>query len=99
MPLRRCCWRFPASRCIAITPGFAAIYRVFGLLTAFIPMLILGHWGRASHLDLAPKLIESGYHSNGIDHGRAVVDDLLGGTRERLRPTRCPLHLPDTCIG
>jgi hypothetical protein len=34
-------------------PGFEAIYRVFGLLTALVPMLILGHWGQISYLDLS----------------------------------------------
>ncbi|MBL8375263.1 DUF2157 domain-containing protein [Accumulibacter sp.] len=47
-------------------PGFAAIYRVFGLLTVFIPMLILSHWGQISYLDLEPKLIEGGYQVAGF---------------------------------
>lgn len=41
-------------------PGFAATYRVFGLLCLFIPLLILSHRGWASHLDLDPDLIEGG---------------------------------------
>jgi uncharacterized membrane protein len=47
-------------------PGFAAIYHVFGLLTVFIPMLILSHWGQISYLDLQPKLIEGGYQVAGF---------------------------------
>ena len=42
-------------------PGFAATYRVFGLLCLFIPLLILSHRGWASHLDLDPDLIEGGF--------------------------------------
>ncbi|MEF8705848.1 MAG: DUF2157 domain-containing protein [Candidatus Accumulibacter sp. UW25] len=48
------------------TSGFAALYRVFGLLTAFIPLLILSHWGEISYLDLSPKLIEGGYQVAGF---------------------------------
>jgi uncharacterized membrane protein len=47
-------------------PGFEATYRVFGLLSAFIPMLILGHWGYGSYLDLPAKLIEGGYQLLGF---------------------------------
>lgn len=47
-------------------PGFAATYRVFGLLTVFIPVLILSHWGQISYLDLEPKLIEGGYQVTGF---------------------------------
>src|SRR5439155_501472 len=32
--------------------GFATTYRVFGLLGAFIPMLILANWGDASYIPL-----------------------------------------------
>lgn len=46
--------------------GFESIYRVFGLLCVFVPMLVLSHWGYASHLDLDPKLIEGGYQLAGF---------------------------------
>jgi uncharacterized membrane protein YgcG len=46
--------------------GFDAIYRVFGLLCLLIPMLILGHWGNGSFLDLDPELIEGGYQTTGF---------------------------------
>ncbi|WP_296227212.1 DUF2157 domain-containing protein [Ralstonia sp. UBA689] len=46
--------------------GFDAIYRVFGLLCLLVPMLILGHWGNGSYLDLDPKLIEGGYQTTGF---------------------------------
>lgn len=46
--------------------GFDAIYRVFGLLCLLVPMLILGHWGHGSYLDLDPGLIEGGYQTAGF---------------------------------
>lgn len=46
--------------------GFDAIYRVFGLLCVLVPMLILGHWGRGSHLELHPDLVEGGYQVAGF---------------------------------
>lgn len=61
-------------------PGFAAIYRVFGLLTAFVPMLILSHWGRASYLDLGPELIEDGYQLLGFTGSALAI--WIGTRRE-----------------
>ena len=46
--------------------GFAATYRVFGLLCLFIPMLVLSHWGQASYLDLDEDLIEGSYQIAGF---------------------------------
>jgi uncharacterized membrane protein len=46
--------------------GFAALYRIFGLLCLFIPILVLGHWGEGSHLELDPDLIEGGYQLAGF---------------------------------
>lgn len=45
---------------------FEPIYRVFGLLCIFLPMLVLSHWGSGSHLLLAPALIEGGYQVAGF---------------------------------
>ncbi len=47
-------------------PDFAATYRVFGLLTIFLPILVLGHWGNGSYLDLPPDAIEGGYQLLGF---------------------------------
>jgi uncharacterized membrane protein len=47
-------------------PGFPTIYRVFGLLAFFLPMLVLAFWGRASYLDLEAKTIEHGYQLAGF---------------------------------
>ena len=46
--------------------GFAMLYRVFSLLSLFIPMLILAHWGSSSYLDLDPKFIEHSYQIAGF---------------------------------
>lgn len=53
--------------------GFPAIYRVFGLLTLFLPMLVLAHWGRASHFDFEPKLIEGFYQVMGFAGSASVI--------------------------
>ena len=46
--------------------GFAATYRIFGLLCLFIPMLVLSHWGQASYLDLEEDLVEGAYQIAGF---------------------------------
>ena len=46
--------------------GFDLIYRVFGLLCVLVPMLILGHCGRGSHLELNAELVEGGYQVAGF---------------------------------
>ena len=65
-PLAALLFTFPLMVRHRRFPGFPAIYRVFGLLSVFIPMLILSHWGRASHLDLDPDLIEGAYQVAGF---------------------------------
>ena len=47
-------------------PEFAAIYRVFGLLTFLLPMLVLANWGRGSYLPLDFKQIEGAYQILGF---------------------------------
>ncbi len=46
--------------------GFAALYRIFGLLCLLLPMLILGHWSYGSYLDLDVKVIEGMYQTAGF---------------------------------
>jgi len=46
--------------------GFASIYRVFGLLMLFLPMLVLANWGMISYLIADPNLIEGGYQLAGF---------------------------------
>jgi uncharacterized membrane protein len=65
---------FPAALLIFAIPlllprqpaGFAASYRVVGLLALLLPMLILAHWGRSSHLFWPPDLIEGIYQVLGM---------------------------------
>lgn len=45
---------------------FSPIYRVFGLLTLLLPVLVLSHWGAASYLELNNTLIENGYQVFGF---------------------------------
>jgi uncharacterized membrane protein len=47
-------------------PAFPAIYRVFGLLTVFLPMLVLANWGQLSYLDLDPDAIKRSYQVLGF---------------------------------
>jgi uncharacterized membrane protein len=44
-----------------VRPGFAGIYRVYGLLVVFIAILILANWGHISYLPLASGTIENLY--------------------------------------
>lgn len=66
---------FPAALALFFIPqvvrherfaGFGAIYRVFALLTLFLPMLVLANWGRASYLDLDPALVQGSYQVLGF---------------------------------
>lgn len=79
---------FPVAVLLFATPmlfshrrytGFDVIFRVFGLLCLLVPMLILGHWGYGSYLDLDPALIEGGYQLAGfMTSGLAIW---IGGRR------------------
>ncbi|HZX30643.1 MAG TPA: DUF2157 domain-containing protein [Rhodocyclaceae bacterium] len=66
---------FPVAVLLFATPlmvshrrfaGFEVIYRVFGLLCLLVPMLILGHWGNGSYLDMPAGVIEGGYQVAGF---------------------------------
>ena len=50
--------------------GFAAIYRIFGLLCLLLPMLVLGHWGWGSYLadyeGVSTRTIEGSYEVAGF---------------------------------
>ncbi|HMY07731.1 MAG TPA: DUF2157 domain-containing protein, partial [Accumulibacter sp.] len=45
---------------------FAPIYRIFGLLALFLPMLVLANWGYGSYLEFDHRLIEGGYQIGGF---------------------------------
>jgi uncharacterized membrane protein len=53
--------------------GFGPIYRVFGLLFLFVPILVLAHWGEASHLPGSPDFIEGLYQVAGFAVSAAVI--------------------------
>jgi uncharacterized membrane protein len=66
---------FPAAIAMFLVPqlldhrrfhGFGAIYRVFGLLTLFLPMLVLANWGEISYLDFDRKPIQGFYQILGF---------------------------------
>jgi len=45
---------------------FPPLYRIFGLLGVLLPVLVLGHWGVASYLRVAPATIEAAYQTAGF---------------------------------
>lgn len=66
---------FPAALIMFLVPqfishsrftGFGAIYRVFALLTLFLPILIMSNWGRISYLDFDEDVIEGAYQLLGF---------------------------------
>lgn len=73
---------FPAAALLLAAPyighhgryaHFIPVYRVFGLLTLFVPMLVLANWGRVSYLDLDPDVIEGGYQLAGFAGSALVI--------------------------
>lgn len=53
--------------------GFGAIYRVFGLITLFIPLLILSNWGYGSYLSWDTDFIEGFYQLLGFGLSAAAI--------------------------
>jgi len=73
---------FPAAALIFAVPqlidhrrftGFAPIYRVFGLLALFLPMVVLANWGHGSYLTLESSVIEGIYQTLGFVVSAAVI--------------------------
>lgn len=73
---------FPAAFAIFTVPqivdhrrhtGFAPIYRVFGLLALFLPMLVLSNWGYISYLDMHRHFIEGLYQVLGFVLSAAAI--------------------------
>jgi hypothetical protein len=73
---------FPAAILLFIVPlavsherftGFAAIYRVFALLTLFLPILVLANWGYSSYLELDSDSVEGFYQLLGFAGSAAAV--------------------------
>lgn len=66
---------FPAAALLLSIPqfirhqgyaSFPPMYRIFGLLTVFLPVLVLGNWGNSSYLDWDMDLIEGFYQVVGF---------------------------------
>lgn len=53
--------------------GFDPIYRVFGLITLFLPMLILANWGGGSYFELDHDAVEGGYQLLGFVLSATVI--------------------------
>ena len=53
--------------------GFALSYRVFGIITLLLPMLVLANWGYASYLSTDPDTIEGGYQLAGFIISGAII--------------------------
>src|SRR5690606_28238521 len=53
--------------------GFAGIYRVFGLLTLLLPILILSNWGRGSYLPWSATAVEFLYQVLGFAVSVAAI--------------------------
>lgn len=73
---------FPAALLLFFVPqmirherfsGFGTTYRVFGLLTLFIPILVLGNWGSVSYLMFDKKIIEGIYQVLGFVLSAGVI--------------------------
>jgi len=66
---------FPAAVLMFVFPqfvnhlrftGFAAVYRVFGLITLFLPALVLANWGQISYLMVDAGVVEGMYQLFGF---------------------------------
>jgi uncharacterized membrane protein len=66
---------FPAAALLLLIPqfvphqrytGFQPMYRIFGLLTVFLPVLVMGNWGSSSYLDWDRNFIEGFYQVLGF---------------------------------
>ncbi len=73
---------FPAAVLLFITPQFinhehfgkfAGTYRIFGLLTALLPILVLANWPEGSYLDWGHDLIKNSYQVLGFALSTAAV--------------------------
>lgn len=53
--------------------GFAGTYRIFGMLTLFLPMLVLANWGSVSYLNLDRNLVQGVYQTLGFLGTTALI--------------------------
>jgi uncharacterized membrane protein len=61
---------------------FLPIYRIFGLLGIFLPILVLANWGEVSYLRVANARVESLYQIAGFAASGVAI---WLGIRQRLR--------------
>lgn len=73
---------FPAAALLFAIPlfvrherfaGFDAVYRVFAMLTLFLPVLVLANWGWLSYLDFDPDFVKYGYQVLGFAGSSAAA--------------------------
>jgi uncharacterized membrane protein len=73
---------FPAAALLLLVPalishhrftGFGGIYRVFGLLTVLLPILVLANWGSSSYLPLSSSTVERVYQALGFVASAAAI--------------------------
>jgi len=72
---------FPAAAILLAVPlirhrrfaSFPPVYRIFGLLTIFLPVLVMGSWGESSYLDWDANFIESFYQVVGFASASLAV--------------------------
>lgn len=72
---------FPAALILFMVPyfphnrfsGFDVIYRVFGMLLFFVPILVLSNWGAISYIDLANEPVEIIYQIAGFVFSAAAI--------------------------
>lgn len=73
---------FPAGILLVLAPalirhdrftGFASIYRVFGVLTSTLPILVLANWGSSSYLPMSANTVELLYQVLGFVVSGAAV--------------------------
>lgn len=73
---------FPAAVVLFVLPlvfdqsrfaGFAPTYRVMGMLTLFLPVLVLSNWGTASYLDMDRDIVQDIYQTVGFVGTAALI--------------------------
>jgi uncharacterized membrane protein len=73
---------FPAAIVLFFAPqildhrrftGFAPIYRVFGLLTLLLPVLVLANWGELSYVEFERSIVQGFYQVLGFAASAAAI--------------------------
>jgi uncharacterized membrane protein len=54
-------------------PDFLPVYRIFGLLTLFLPVIVLANWGQLSYLPVDPDAAEAIYQVLGFAGSAAAI--------------------------